>query len=134
MHTPELPKGSEFYARLTEALRDRGMPTKQTAIANLVGVNQSTVSKWANDQAFPTKENVLTAARVTGFSFSWLYSGIGAKKDGGVDALTWALLERFEQLPPEKKKEVIDFARFKAEALATDSSAAKPAANPTPNK
>lgn len=114
MNFPPVPSGSGFYARLTEALTDAGYPTTQNQIADLLKVSQPLVSKWKNDQAYPSKATAAKAAELCRVSLSWLFFGLGHKKDGSVDDMVWALMEAFDRLPLEQRKELVAYARFKA--------------------
>jgi transcriptional regulator with XRE-family HTH domain len=114
MNTP-MPTGAEFYGRLIEALREAEQGTTQVEIAKVAGVNQSAVSKWKNNETYPSVENALRAAATLNVSAAWLYLGIGNKRDDEeMDKLTWALLRTFAKIPVESKRELLAFARFKA--------------------
>lgn len=115
MESANMPTGHEFYGRLEEALSDACLPTTQVQIAELLGVSQGTVSKWKNNRSYPAKEAAARAAELCGVSLPWLYFGIGHKKAGAdMDEMVWALMSAFESLPDDQKRELVEFAKFKA--------------------
>lgn len=110
-----VPTGAEFYRRLVAALRDVGLPTTQDEIAKLLDVGQSSVSKWKNNQSYPSRATAAKAAKLTHVSLPWLYFGIGKKKENAdMDELAWALMAAFDRLPTDLKRELVDFAQYKA--------------------
>jgi transcriptional regulator with XRE-family HTH domain len=110
-----MPTGAEFFDRLCEAFEEAGLGTTQVEIAKLVGVNQSAVSKWKNNESYPSVETALRAATVSKVSVAWLYLGIGNKReDDEMDKLTWALLRTMAKLPVADRRELLDLAEIKA--------------------
>lgn len=108
----EKPTGQEFFARLMEALRDAGLPTKQTSIAEFLDINQSAVSKWKSGESFPEFEQAQRLAAYTGVSVPWLWLGWGQKHD--MDEMTLELLRHWEAMPESARNELLQFVRFRA--------------------
>jgi transcriptional regulator with XRE-family HTH domain len=111
------PTGAEFFARLLEALTDAGLPTTQTEIGAMCGVNQSAVAKWKSSESFPTYENALRLAQRARVSLSWLWLGLGNKNNGGdMDEQTVALLDAWHRLPEAVRREILEYIRFRSQA------------------
>jgi transcriptional regulator with XRE-family HTH domain len=107
--------GAAFYERLMEALRDAQLDLTQTQIAGIAGVQQPAVSKWKSDESFPEYENALRLAQRACVSVSWLWLGLGNKKNGGdMDDQTIALLEAWHRMPEAARKELLEYIRFRA--------------------
>jgi transcriptional regulator with XRE-family HTH domain len=122
--------GAAFYERLMEALADAGLPQTQTQIADMAGVQQPAVSKWKSDESFPEYEPALRLAQRACVSVSWLWLGLGNKKNGGdMDDQTIALLDAWHRMPETARQELLEYIRFRA-ASAQDSPPPPPPANP----
>ena len=122
--------GAAFYARLMESLTDAGLPTTQVQIADMAGVQQPAVSKWKSDESFPEYEAALRLAQRARVSVSWLWLGLGNKKNGGdMDDQTVALLDAWHRMPEAARKELLEYIRFRA---AASSDAPQPDPPPEP--
>ena len=65
-----------FWARLTDALRKKGLPTTQEAVARLAGVGQSAVQKWT-ERGLPKLSRATVIAEKLGVSVEYLLTGKG---------------------------------------------------------
>lgn len=107
--------GAEFYERLLEALKDAELPTTQTSIADFLDIHQSAVAKWKSSESFPTYENARRLAQRASVSLTWLWLGIGNKKNGGsMDDQTVQLLDAWHQMPEVARAELLEYIRFRA--------------------
>ena len=109
------PTGQEFYARLMEALKDSGLPTSQTSVAQFLGVHQSAVAKWKSGESFPTFENAQKLAQRASVAVNWLYLGLGNKKqENDMDEQTVALLKAWDRMPETARSELLEYVRYRA--------------------
>jgi transcriptional regulator with XRE-family HTH domain len=114
----EKPTGQDFFARLIEALRDAGLSTTQTSIAEYLGINQSAVAKWKSGESFPEYEHAFRLAQRAEVSIPWLLLGIGNKSD--MDEQTLELLRSWEKMPEQARAELLQFVRFRVAATGPD--------------
>jgi DNA-binding XRE family transcriptional regulator len=104
-----------FWARVKEALRDRGLPATQTYAAGIAGVSQPSISDWNKQGNAAELANALKLAKRLGVCVEWLYTERGPKRPGRPDdALAQRLWDLWPRLPEDVKAEIIGHAAFKA--------------------
>ena len=99
--TPEVFRRPErtFWDRVSEAMSDNGMKPSQTAVADMIGIKQPSVSEWTKTGGYPTMENGVKLAKRLGVSVEWLYTGAGPKRPPPTDEAAerlWALWGRID--------------------------------------
>jgi len=99
-----------FWDRLQRALKQRNLPTTQTAIARLVGVSQPSVYEWKHG-GLPTLDNAIQLAEITGCCVEWLLTGRGPQI--AQTPHTLAIVDIVSRLNNADAAEVLQFARFK---------------------
>lgn len=85
-------------------------------LAKLVGVSKATVGKWKNQNSIPSGKVLVAIREKLGINEAWLVTGKGPKKvQVTMDEFTKALTLISPDLDDEAKREILDFARYKAE-------------------
>ena len=102
--------------RIRELRKDRNMTMK--ALGDIIGVAESTVSQYETGKRQPDYETLLQLAEYFGVTVGYL---LGAeekapaqkgRRDISFDDFTYAFYEESKDLPEEKKKMLLDMARF----------------------
>jgi transcriptional regulator with XRE-family HTH domain len=120
--------GRDFYERVVEAFTDASLSTTQTAIAEAAGLQQPAVSKWKQGESFPGYDVAIRLAQRASVSVSWLWLGVGNKKNGGnMDDQTVALLDAWHRMPEQARVELLEYIRYRAA-----SESEKPGSPPEP--
>lgn len=70
---------SALWKRITTALSEAGLSTKQVDIAKLCGVKPPSVYEWRRGKSTPSKKNLYTIAVAASVSVEWLETGRGPK-------------------------------------------------------
>lgn len=84
----------------------------QSGLAQKLGINQATVSRWENGTVAPTKLETLYISKEFGVRLEWLENGTGEMKQTYSDALTEAGIALFRQLPEDAKQSVIEVLQY----------------------
>lgn len=109
---------SAFWLRLTEARAARSLSMDQQVIAKELGVYQSAVTKWNTGKGLPTLDRCIQLARDAKVCVEWLLTGRAPKRPAGAgDAEFDVLMQAWDQLSTEAKREVVNFAKFHVRAL-----------------
>ena len=88
--------------------------------ASKIGFNRASVTVWKNTGKAPTQELLLKIADFFGVTTDYLLTGEETKKapaqegerEIGFDDFTYAFYEESKDLPDEKKKMLLEMARF----------------------
>lgn len=84
-------------------------------VANAVGVSEATISRWESGNISNLKrENICRLSKALGVS-PMVLMGWGEEAERAAsesDALDEENLKLFRELPPDKKRQVLDFLRF----------------------
>lgn len=75
-HQPE----SDFWIRLTVAMKSAGLPTTQMGVARKLSMSQGSVQRWVRGGGLPTLETTIELASMTGYCVEWLLTGRGPEK------------------------------------------------------
>lgn len=73
--------------------------TTQTEVANLIGVNPSTISQWANGFSYPSMANIIDFCDLLGCSIEYILSGGG---ESGVKKKAHTGIKEMKQLHEQK--------------------------------
>ena len=104
-----------FWARVKEALSDRGLPDTQTYAAKLAGVEQPSVSDWNKPGGFPKLANGIELADQLGVCVEWLYLERGPKRPGRPDdAEAQRLWDLWPRLTEDAKADLVGYAAVRA--------------------
>lgn len=98
------------WERISEAM-DRAGITSQRQLAIKLGISNVSVNGWANCKFMPTMEHMLKIAAWGRVCVEWLWTGRGPKTP--LDKNLAELLDELEALPPERREEILRFARFR---------------------
>lgn len=113
-HTFPMKKATRdsFWARLTEAMKDKGKKPTQVAAGAIVGVRQTSARKWATG-GFPEMGTAIKLATELGVSVEWLLTGRGSKHPAGADdEQLREVLWLWVRLDAEKKGDLLKAARL----------------------
>lgn len=103
------------WARIKEALHDRGLPETQVYAARMIGVEQPSVSDWNKPGMYPTLENAVTLAKKLGVCVEWLLTERGPKHPGPPgDDLAQELWAIWEHLSPRVRRDLVGAANVAA--------------------
>lgn len=95
---------SPFPGNLKRILRDRGM--SQTMLADALGISKGTLSDWLSGRYYPRGKYLQAMCEYLNVDMAEL---VAEKTATQLDAEIAAL---YETLSDERKKQVIDYARF----------------------
>lgn len=112
----------DFARRLHEALDLAGFEqgrARTGALSRAYGVSRETARKWLNGLALPELERMMSLAVDHNVSFEWLATGRGPVRGGAlavrdappsyVDRDEVALLGAFRQMPPKRRRALVEF-------------------------
>lgn len=115
-HTGNVVRGASsrtVWARIKEALHDRGLPETQVYAARMIGVEQPSVSDWNKPGMYPTLENAVTIAKKLGVCVEWLLTERGPKHPGPPgDELAQELWLLWEHLPAKVRRDLVGAANI----------------------
>lgn len=102
--------------RFKQCREEKGLSQKFVAIS--VGVKAPSISDWENGKTNPTLENLIALADVLGVSTDYLLGIDSEPKEKSPpsvveDELDYRLLTLIRQLPPEKKKSLLELLQQK---------------------
>jgi transcriptional regulator with XRE-family HTH domain len=106
------PTDGNFWTRLLEAMRDRGLPQNQVAAAKLGRVTQPAARKWAQG-GLPDVDKIIDIAQRLDVSLDWLLKGEGPKrppKFSESDPHFALMLDIWKDLDPEARKRLVELA------------------------
>lgn len=106
-----MPKKTErsVLDRLVEAMREKGLPTTQVAIAGILGIKQASVSEWKH--ASPKLEHAAQLAMRLNICVEWIYSERGPKRPGPpAEIAAHKLWDLWGRLDDDMKQRVIGYA------------------------
>lgn len=116
------PSTESFWARLVEAMTDKGIPSTQTNAGKLAGVTQPAARKWA-EGGFPEMNKAKQIAKILGVSVDWLLTGEGPKRVPNVNESDEELIEflaMWPDLPAEGRRVLIESAKLMRPKVAGD--------------
>lgn len=114
-HTQNVSRGTHrtVWARLKEALHDRGLPQTQAYAAKLAGVEQPSVSDWNKPGNYPTMENAVLLCKRTGVCVEWLLLERGPKYPGPPgDRFAQEVWSLWGDLSADDKRDLVGHARW----------------------
>jgi transcriptional regulator with XRE-family HTH domain len=106
------PTYGTFWARLLEAMADRGLPQTQVAAAKLGRVTQPAARKWA-EGGLPDVDKIIDIAQKLDVSLDWLLRGEGPKrppKYNESDPHFQQMLDIWTALDADARKRLVDIA------------------------
>lgn len=99
--------------RIKRARESRGLSAPQ--IAAEIGISKQAYYRWERDAVgFIKPDHMARFCVITGFSQGWLAKGKGPERLADMDDNCLAIFELCATMSDETKKQVLDFARFKA--------------------
>lgn len=103
-----------FWSRVEEILLENGEKPSLTAVADMIGIKQPSVSEWKKPGGYPTIENGVKLAQKIRACVEWLYTERGPKRPTPADMAAqrlWTLWDRLEDID---KGEVVGVAMARA--------------------
>lgn len=122
-HTFEAPRQNSrmskktsrtFWARVKEAMEDRGLSATQANAAKLIGIQQPSISDWNKPGGFPSVENAVDLALRLNVCVEWLFTERGPKRPAPTDDAAQRLWAVWDQLDDLTKGEIIGTAKSRA--------------------
>lgn len=102
---------SRFWSRLVEALKERGEPTSQNAVAALLGMSHGSVWRWYHGDGLPTLDTCRDLAIKGGVSLDWLITGRKPKYPISKDPVLTKILQTCEDLQGPARGRILRIAR-----------------------
>lgn len=99
-------KTRTFWLRVQEAMKDAGLPTSQKAVADLLGIKQPSVNKWAKGGK-PTMDHVITLSVKLKVCVEWLYTERGPKRP--MDKESARLLDLYQRLNQRQRDKALAY-------------------------
>lgn len=104
---------SRFARWLQEQMRAEGLTSRQ-ALADALGVARTTVHYWLKGEREPDDLNIGLIAQRFGVSRARIYELLGRMTPvSDEEYRNW--VELLEQLSPEERSELLDYARYRAQ-------------------
>lgn len=95
---------------------------KQQEVAKIFRVGQSSVTKWKTGKDTPKLPRAITMAMEHGVCVEWLLTGRGPKFPGGTaDSEMARLLDFWDRLTPETKRNIVGYAILQRSIQTTSS-------------
>lgn len=108
----------DFSDRLMSAAQHAGIPYKQTALGDFLGINKQTVDVWMNGSV-PRADTIFDIADKLRVDARWLATGDGemipALPDSAIEAHHRDLISRYEAAGPRWKLSIRTLARIATE-------------------
>lgn len=109
-------KTSDFWKRLTGALREQHEPTSQGAVGGLCRpkVSQPSVYKWKSGEGLPTLDNAIQLAKKANVPVEWLLTGRGPKRlaPSATDPALSELLDLWGLMDQERRTWLLQTAKM----------------------
>lgn len=102
---------SRFWERLTEALREQGLPTSQIGVGRLVGVTHGTTWLWYHGETLPELDTCRRLALKGRVTVDWLITGREPKYPISSDPVLAKIMEISITLGPSGREAVLKTAR-----------------------
>lgn len=117
---------SDFWRRLTEAWKAKGLPTTQNGVANKLAMSQGSTHRWYTGAGYPEIPILKTLAELGNVTVDWLLTERLPKTPVGNETQLGKLLLLWEQLDDSGKERI--------HRAALGELALKPQSKSTPSK
>jgi transcriptional regulator with XRE-family HTH domain len=97
---------SEFWSRLTEAWKPKGLAISQNGVATKLGMSQGSTHRWFTGEGYPETEVLRRIADLGGVTTDWLLNGTLPKSPIGKTTALGRLMLAWEQLDDRGKEHV----------------------------
>lgn len=97
---------SEFWSRLTEAWKPKGLATSQNGVADKLDMSQGSTRRWYTGEGYPEIDVLRRIAELGGVTIDWLLSGTLPKSPIGKTTALGRLMLAWEQLDDHGKEHV----------------------------
>jgi transcriptional regulator, XRE family len=119
LHKKEVLRLSEVTKRIDNVLREKGISKKDFYEA--CDITSSAYSQWNTGKTEPRTAKLKEISNYLNIMYEWLAFGVGKKEKAPtpegereitMDDFTYAFYKESRDLPDEKKKMLLDMARF----------------------
>lgn len=97
---------SEFWSRLTEAWKPKGLATSQNGVATKLNMSQGSTRRWYVGEGYPETEVLREIAELGGVTIDWLLNGTLPKSPIGKTTALGRFMLAWEQLDDRGKEHV----------------------------
>jgi transcriptional regulator with XRE-family HTH domain len=104
------PTPRTVWARVSETLQERRLPTNQRFVAKRLGVSQPAVALWNKTGGYPTMDNAVELAKLLDVNVEWLLTERGPKRPLPQDAPAQELWRIWSHLDDVTKGKLIGIA------------------------
>ena len=98
------------WERIAEAMMDAGI-SSQRALGRKLGISGPSVNGWATGKHLPEMKHMVKLAHWSDTCVECLWTGRGPKRP--LSSEICEMVIAFECLPPERRAEILRFARFR---------------------
>ena len=104
-------KYSEYAERFKSICKESDAQKTQKELAKWLDYSQPMINYWINGEKLPSMDTAIKIADKFGVCVEWLMTGKGSKRSN--EKPSSPILDKFNQLCPDQKREVTDFINFK---------------------
>lgn len=105
MKRPE-SEPSEFWGRLAEAWKPRGLPTTQNGVAKELDMSQGSTRRWYTGDGLPETEKLREIAKKGDVTVDWLLNGTLPKRPTAAHTALGRFLIVWDQLDDHAREHV----------------------------